>query len=152
MEKNSLDETLLNIEVFCKVLADKISGLKKSHIKPEPIEKLLRRKVEVEVCGESPEGLEPLIDILENEKEIKILALVKPSSKNRVVVDVNGDFTEIVMGGYLRVKFPIKAIDASRISVNNIDWAFEITIEKASLLPSIAQINSEKHLTMQTSI
>lgn len=149
MERNSFDEALLNIEVFCRVLADKISGLKRSYVRPEPIEKLLRRKVEVEICGESSEGVEPLIDIFENEKEIKILALVKPSSKNRVLVDVNGGFTEIIMGECLKVKLPIKDIDVSKISVNNIDWTFEITIEKP-LLPSMSHVASEKDLAIST--
>ncbi|MEM2465550.1 MAG: hypothetical protein QXL85_08105 [Candidatus Bathyarchaeia archaeon] len=127
------EEVLMNIEVFCRVLADKISGVKKSYKEPEPIERLLRKKAVIEICKGDIEGREPLIDFFEDEKQIKILALMQPLSNNDVVLNSNLDFTEIMIGKCLKIKIPERTIDANKIHINNGSWTLEITIEKPIL-------------------
>ncbi|MEM2321517.1 MAG: hypothetical protein QXS79_06545 [Candidatus Bathyarchaeia archaeon] len=131
---NDFEEALMNIEAFCKVLVDKISGVGKSRVKPEPIERLLRKKAVVEVYRGDVEGREPLIDFFEDEKQCKILALMWPLSNNDVVLNSNIDFTEIMIGKCLKIKIPNRAIDTNKIHINNKSWTLEIIIEKTSPL------------------
>lgn len=148
MESNSFEEALSNIEAFCRVLADKISGVRKTCTRPEPIANLLRRKVEVEVCENDVEGREPLVDIFEDEKQVKILVLVKPPSKSKILLDVHAESAEIIIGGYLRMRLPVKAIDVSKIYVNSSGQAFEVIIEKAQPPVSVPKISSEKYVIL----
>ncbi|MEM2867227.1 MAG: hypothetical protein QXR84_01930 [Candidatus Bathyarchaeia archaeon] len=134
------EEALANIETFCRILADKISGLNRSYEKPEPIEKLLRKKVVVEVYKENVEGMEPLVDLFEDEKEIKILALMQPLLDNEITFDTNANSTEIMIGKCIKIKIPDKNIDASKIHVNNNNMALEITIDKISFSYHMPQI------------
>lgn len=141
METNdNFEEVLTNIEVFCRVLVDKMSGVRKSYVRPEPIEKLLRKKAVIEVSERSAEGREPLIDLFEDEKHIRILALLQPPFGNEVRFNSNNGFTEIVVGKYLKIKIPIKTVDISKIHVNNNNRTLEIMIEKP--LPLITCISN----------
>lgn len=137
---DNFEEVLTNIEVFCRVLVDKMSGVRKSYVRPEPIEKLLRKKAVIEVSERSAEGREPLIDLFEDEKHVRILALMQPLFGNEVTFNSNNDFTEIVVGKYLKIKIPIKTVDVSKIHVNNNNRTLEIMIEKP--LPLITCISN----------
>ncbi|MEM1674676.1 MAG: hypothetical protein QXN24_08220 [Candidatus Bathyarchaeia archaeon] len=130
MVNSNFEEALLNIEAFCRVLADKISG-KESCSEPDPIEKLLKRKATFEFYGRSVEGRESLIDFFEDEKEIKILALVNPLSKSEIALNSDTDFTEITIGDHLKIKLPFTIAESGKVHVKNFGWTFEITVEKA---------------------
>ncbi|MEM1587108.1 MAG: hypothetical protein QXX99_07245 [Candidatus Bathyarchaeia archaeon] len=136
---SDFEEILMNIEIFCRILADKISGVRKSCVKPEPIEKLLRRKAVIEVCEKDFEGREPLIDFFEDEKQIKILALTQPPN-NGVTLNPNVEFTEVIIGGHLKIKLPIKTLDLSKVHVNSNNWTLEIIIEKTT--PTITYVSN----------
>jgi hypothetical protein len=80
---DDFEEALRNIDVFCKVLVEKIVGDKeKSDIVVEPMERLLYRKYIISEQVESspvkhfiplPQLEEPLIDVFENENYVRIL-------------------------------------------------------------------------------
>lgn len=139
MVDSNFEEVLLNIEAFCRVLADKLGG-NKSRSKPEPIEKLLKKKATIEFYGGSVEGREPLIDFFEDEREIKILALMNPFSKSEITLNSDTGFTEIMVGDHLKIKLPFTITDKGRIHVKNFGWILEITVEKAT--PIVACVPS----------
>jgi hypothetical protein len=69
---NNFEEALLNIDVFCKVLVKKMIE-EEPHLKPEPIENLLKRKYLIEGEDYSLED-DVLVDIFEDERQVRILA------------------------------------------------------------------------------
>jgi hypothetical protein len=81
---DDFEETLQNIDVFCKVLVQKmIDEEEKNNIIVEPMENLLQRKYVLEEHLESsplsknliplPQVEEPLIDVFEEDNYVKVL-------------------------------------------------------------------------------
>jgi len=79
-----LEETIRNIDIFCKVLADKIvEDIEVTNIIVEPMEKLLYKKCVIDAKAEPnnppgnliplPQLEEPLIDVFHDDNNVKIL-------------------------------------------------------------------------------
>jgi hypothetical protein len=101
---NNLEEALRNIDVFCKVLVDKMlekENEKEDSVAVEPIENLFRRKYIIEESSESnpvtkhaiplPQVEEPLVDIFEDDNYVKILVQCRcQEQKVSIHTDVDG--------------------------------------------------------------
>ncbi|MEM1582540.1 MAG: hypothetical protein QXK89_08545 [Candidatus Bathyarchaeia archaeon] len=127
---NNFEEALLNIDAFCRVLVRKMVENGEPYSEPEPIEKLLRKKYSVEVCKDYLSWKEPLIDVFEDEKQIKILAYC--SCKNQDVKFNPGvGCTELWIGKNQRIELPVvisNTYKTTAIKCNN--QTLEIIIQK----------------------
>ena len=107
LSTDNLEDALKNIDVFCKVLVDKMlekENETEDDVAVEPIENLLRRKYIIEESSESnpmvkhmiplPQLEEPLIDIFEDDNYVKILAQCR-CQEQRVSIHTDGDGMEI---------------------------------------------------------
>jgi len=125
---NNFEEALLNIDVFCKVLVKKMIE-EEPHLKPEPIENLLRRKCLFESEGYLS-GDDILVDIFEDEKQVRILA--RCSCVNRGVKISSGvGYMEVHVGKGRKIKLPIALSDINNVSIvkcNN--QILEVLIQK----------------------
>lgn len=127
--ENDFEEALLNIDAFCRVLAKKIAENEEVDLEPELIENLLRRKYVVEVYDERLEQDGPLIDVFEDEKQIKIL--VQCSRSEDEIVFNSGDWgTEILIGKWQRIVLPIEHLDTSKVMVRFGNQIMEMIIQK----------------------
>lgn len=97
-----LEEALRNIDIFCKILVNKmVEDEENNNIVLEPIEKLLQRKYIIEEHSEPsplakhliplPQIEDPLIDIFEDDNYVKVLVQCR-CKKQKVTVhtDING--------------------------------------------------------------
>lgn len=129
---NNVDEALKNIDVFCKVLVDKISGESKTYKRPEPIENLLKKKVTVEVCKEHALLEEPLVDFFEDEKQIKILVLTQHLPSNKLTLGSDSGHLEVRIGECLKIKIPSSShFGIGKVDIERSSYTLEITLEKA---------------------
>lgn len=137
----NLEETLRNIEVFCRTLVKKIAEDENCSQKTvvEPIENLLRRKYIIEQHSESnplakhliplPHVEKPLIDMFEDDKYVKIL--IKCRCKNQEVAihtDTNG--LKICTEKCRKLNFPTKDLQIENMIVKCNNEALEINIPK----------------------
>ena len=99
---DDLEEALRNIDIFCKILVNKmVEDEENNNIALEPIEKLLQRKYIIEEHSESsplakhliplPQIEDPLIDVFEEDDYVKVLVQCH-CKKQKVTVhtDING--------------------------------------------------------------
>jgi len=102
---DDLEEALRNIDIFCKVLVNKMVEDKENNdIVVEPIEKLLQRKYIVEEHSASsplakhliplPQFEDPLIDVFEDDNYVKVLVQCR-CKKQKVTVHTDIDGLEI---------------------------------------------------------
>jgi len=80
---NDFEEALRNIDVFCRILVEKLADNEDSNIVVEPIERLLYRKNIIDTQAEPnpspkhliplPQAEEPLIDVIEDNDHVKVL-------------------------------------------------------------------------------
>ncbi|MBS7625219.1 hypothetical protein KEJ29_06565 [Candidatus Bathyarchaeota archaeon] len=127
--ENDFEEALSNIDAFCRVLAKKIAENEEADLEPELIENLLRRKYVVEVYDGCLEWDRPLIDVFEDEKQIKIL--IQCSRNEDEILFNSGDWgTEILIGKWQRIVLPIEHLDTSKVTVRFRNQLMEITIQK----------------------
>ncbi len=101
---DNLEEALRNIDVFCRVLVEKMmekEGESERNIAPEPIENLLRKKYIIEEGLESnpltkhiiplPQLEEPLIDVFEDNDYVRVLVQCRcREQKVTIHTDVDG--------------------------------------------------------------
>ncbi|MEM1544484.1 MAG: hypothetical protein QW804_05650 [Candidatus Bathyarchaeia archaeon] len=125
---NSFEEALLNIDVFCSVLVKKIMGGEEARVEPEPIEKMLRKKHTVEVYGRC--GCEePLIDIFEDEKNVKVL--IQHLFRGREIeIHPNKDCVEIWINRSQKIKLPLDPSDLNKTAIKWGSQFLEIIIQK----------------------
>jgi HSP20 family molecular chaperone IbpA len=126
--ENNIEETLSNIEVFCRVLIKKIFEEEESHLKPSLIKNLVRRKYTIEVY-EDQLKMGPLVDVFEDEKYIKILVQYLCRDKE-VSFCMNEGCTEIWIGREQKIKLPIKHLDVSKAVIKYNNQTLEILIQK----------------------
>lgn len=125
---NSFEEALSNINVFCSVLVRKIIEGEETQIKPELIENMLRRKYTVEIYEDCREE-EPLVDVFEDEKKVRIL--VRCSCKEQEIeFHPHEDCTEIWIGRKQKIKLPIDPPDMNKTTVKCNNQILEIIIRK----------------------
>lgn len=126
---SSFEEALSNIDIFCSVLVKKIIEDEEPKVKPEPIENLLRKKHGIEIYRDFRRGEEPLIDIFEDEGQVKVLMQCS-HVKHEVRLDPCGGYMEIWEGGGRKAKIPIKSSDANKTAIRWNNNVLEIIIEK----------------------
>ncbi|MBS7635311.1 hypothetical protein KEJ34_07520 [Candidatus Bathyarchaeota archaeon] len=130
---NNFEETLANIDVFCKVLVRKMIKDDDCSAEPELIENLLRRKYAVEVHEDYDWLKEPLIDVFEDEEQIKIL--VQHQCKNwEIAIRPYEDYVEIWVDESKKIKLPINRLDINDAVIKRNNQAVEITILKRKML------------------
>jgi len=125
---NNIEETLLNIEVFCRVLIKKIFDEEEPHLKPSLIKNLIRRKYAIEVY-EDQLKTRPLVDVFEDERYIKILVQY-PCRDKEVSFCMNEGYTEIWIGKEKKIKLPIKHLDVNKAVIKYNSQTLEILIQK----------------------
>jgi hypothetical protein len=102
---DDLEEALRNIDIFCKILVNKmVEDEENNNIVLEPIEKLLQRKYIIEEHSESsplakhliplPQIEDPLIDVFEEDDYVKVLVQCR-CKKQKVTVHTDIDGLEI---------------------------------------------------------
>jgi hypothetical protein len=149
------EEALRNIDVFCKVLVDKMIGNEEnSNVTVEPMEKLLYDKcvmgAETQPNASSgkliplPQLDEPLIDVLEESDHVKILMQCRcKDQKVSVQADLDGvkickkecrsnaDGTETCTDNCQKLNLPIdhSKVDNMVAKCNN-NAVFEVTFQK----------------------
>ena len=128
MESN-FEEALLNIEAFCRVLAQKIAENEEADSEPEPIENLLKKKYIVEIYDRLPKQDGPLVDVFENENQVNILVQCS-CNKDEIVFNSRDGGTEILIGKWQRIALPIEHLDISKVTVRYGKQVMEITIQK----------------------
>jgi hypothetical protein len=111
---NNFEEALLNIDVFCKVLVKKMIE-EEPHLKPEPIENLLKRKYLIEGEDYSLED-DVLVDIFEDERQVRILARCSCVNKE-VKISSGAGYMEVYVGKGRKIKLPIMLSDVSNVSI-----------------------------------
>lgn len=127
--ENNFKEALLNIEVFCRVLAQKIAENEEADSEPELIENLLKKKYIVEVYDRLPEQDGPLVDVFEDENRIKILVQYS-CSKGEIVFNSGDNGAEILIGKGQKIILPIEHLDISKVTVRYGKQVMEIIIQK----------------------
>lgn len=127
--ENNFKEALLNIEVFCRVLAQKIAENEEADSEPELIENLLKKKYIVEVYDRLLEQDGPLVDVFEDENRIKILVQYS-CSKGEIVFNSGDNGTEILIGKGQKIILPIEHLDISKVTVRYGKQVTEIIIQK----------------------
>ncbi len=153
---DNFEEALRNIDIFCKVLAKKMTENDENHENTiiEPMEKLLQRKYIIEEHFEPnplsrnfiplPHLEEPLIDIFEDDNYVKILMQSRCKDQPITVhMDMDGleicrrecyrndDGTEICTDTCKKLNLPVNhlQIDSMVAKCNN-NEVFEIEIPK----------------------
>ncbi|MBX5329033.1 MAG: hypothetical protein QHH18_06065 [Candidatus Bathyarchaeota archaeon] len=156
---NDFEEALRNIDVFCKVLVNKIVGsdeTENSNITLEPMEHLLYKKYIISEQVESnpisknfiplPQLEEPLIDIFEEDRYVRILmqcrckeqkVTIHPSidgleiCKRECHVDSEG--TEVCVDKCQKINVPVKELQIEDMTVKcSNNEVFEVTIPRKS--------------------
>jgi hypothetical protein len=153
-----LEEALKNIEVFCRVLVDKI--LEENEIEDgvvvEPIENLLRRKYIIEESLESnpiiksmiplPQLEEPLIDIFEDDNYVRILVQCRcQEQKVSIHTDVDGveickkecynnaDGAKVCVDKCQKLSLPVKHLQMENMITKCNNEVLEVNIPKQKL-------------------
>lgn len=130
---NNFEEALSNIDVFYRVLVRKLIEDDDCSPEPEPIENLLRRKYSMETYEDYDWLKEPLIDVFENEEQIKIL--MQHQCKNReITIRPYEDYVEVWVGEDRKIKLPIKRLDINDAVIKCNNQTVEITILKRKTL------------------
>jgi hypothetical protein len=101
---DNFEEALRNIDVFCRTLVKKLVDNEDDNIVVEPMEELLYRKKIIDTQVESnpspkhliplPQAEEPLIDIFEDNNNVKVLMQCRCKDQP-VTVHANTDSVEI---------------------------------------------------------
>ena len=138
---NNLEETLENIDVFCKVLSDKITQTIEdedcSSEKVEQLEDLLRAKNSPEkpvplhfspLLLSIPQAEEPLIDVFENADHIKVL--IQFGKKRNVKLRSDKNELEIWVNDRQKVGLQVKELDLTNMTTKYNDLVFEIDVPK----------------------
>lgn len=137
-----LEETLQNIDVFCRILVEKIAEEEEhsQDIVVEPIEKLLRRKYIKEDDAYSsplarhliplPQAQEPLIDVFEDDTHIRILIQCRcRDHKAKVHRDLDG--LQVCTDECRKLDLPVEHLQIENISAKcNNNTVLEIAIPK----------------------
>lgn len=126
---NSFEEALSNINVFCSVLVKKIIGDEEPQIKPEPIESMLKKKYTVEVYGDLDKWEEPLVDVFEDEKQVKILMRFSFGGQE-IEFHPCEDYVEIWVNKGQRFKLPIDPPNMNKTTVKCSNQVLEIIVQK----------------------
>lgn len=140
---DDLEDALKNIDVFCKALVEKLvedEDKVEKNIVLEPIEKLLRIKDRTEETLESnplakhliplPHLDEPLIDILEDDKYIKILMQCRCRDQ-KVTIHKDVDGLEICAKECRKLNLPVTSSQIENtISKCNNNQVLEVDIPK----------------------
>ncbi len=134
---------LENIDVFCKVLSEKITQTIEdedcSSEKVEPVEDLLRAKNSPEKPAplhlspllSIPQAEEPLIDVFENADHINIL--IQFSKKRDVKLRTDKNELEIWVNDRQKVGLPAKELDLANMTTKYNDLVFEIDVPKITV-------------------
>ncbi|MEM1607185.1 MAG: hypothetical protein QXW55_03155 [Candidatus Bathyarchaeia archaeon] len=125
---NSFEEALSNIDVFCSVLVRKMMEDKEPQVEPEPIEKMLRKKCAVKVYGNYG-WEEPLIDIFEDEKQLKILMRC-PFKGQEIELRPNDDGVDVWVSKSQKIKLPIDPLNLNKTTIRWNSQFLEITVRK----------------------
>lgn len=141
---DDLEKALENIDVFCKVLVEKLvdDEDKAENIVPESIEKLLRTKHDAEETLEPdpqvkhliplPHLDEPLIDILEDDKHIKILMQCRCKDQ-KITIHKDVDGLEICAKECRKLNLPVTSSQIENmISKCNNNQVLEVDIPKTN--------------------
>lgn len=140
---DDLEEALRNIDIFCRVLVKKIvesENEPENNVIIEPIEKLLRRKYIIEEHLEPnplakhliplPQVEEPLIDIFEDDKYVKVLMQCRCRDQ-KVTIHTDVDGLEICTEECRKLNLPVKHLQIESIITRcNNNEVFEIDIPK----------------------
>jgi hypothetical protein len=142
MEKS--EEGLRNIDVFLRTLVKKIAEDDDCYEtnKVEPIESLLRKKYIIEKHSESnpsanntiplPQTEEPLIDVFEDDKCVRIL-MQHRCNNEKVVIHTDADGLEICSKERGKLKMPMKHLQVENMIVRCNNEVLEINIPKMKL-------------------
>lgn len=125
---NNFEEALSNIDVFCSVLVRKMMEDKGLQVEPEPIEKMLRKKCSVEVYGNYG-WEEPLVDIFEDDKQVKVLMRC-PFKGQEVKLHPNKDSVEVWISKSQKIKLLINPPDLNKTTIRLRSQFLEITMQK----------------------
>jgi HSP20 family molecular chaperone IbpA len=142
---DDLENALKNIDVFCKALVEKLvedEDKAEKNITFESIEKLLRKKDGTEEAFESdplekhliplPHLDEPLIDILEDDKHIKILMQCRCKDQ-KVTIHKDVDGVEICAKECRKLNLPVTSSQIENMSSKcNNNQVLEVDIPKTS--------------------
>jgi hypothetical protein len=136
------EEALHNIDVFCRVLVEKIveDDNYSQNIVVEPVEKLVRRKYSVEEhLGSDPLAKyliplshveEPLIDVFEDDNYVKVL-MQRRCKDQKVTIHTDVDGLEICTEGCRKLNLPVKHLQIENMVVRcNNNEVLEINIPK----------------------
>jgi hypothetical protein len=137
----SLEEAIRNIDVFCRVLVEKIVEDENcpQNIVLEPVKKLLRGKYIVEEHFDlNPlarnlisltHAEEPLIDIYENDEYVEILIQCRPEDY-KMTISKNIDGLEICAEKCRKINVPIKNFQVKDMIIRRNNKVLEISIPK----------------------
>jgi len=110
--------------------------------KVEPIESLLRKKYTIEKHSESnpsanntiplPQTKEPLIDVFEDDKCVRIL-MQHRCNNEEVVIHTDADGLEICSRERRKLKLPMKNLQVEKMTVRCNNEVLEINIPKMKL-------------------
>jgi len=141
---DDFEEALRNIDVFCKVLVEKmVESLKdvERDISVEPMEKLLRRKYIIEEQVEQsptikhfiplPQVEEPLIDIFDDDNYVKVLMQCRCRDQ-KVTVQRESDGLQICVESMCRkLNLPVEQLQVENMIMKcNNNKALEVEIPK----------------------
>jgi hypothetical protein len=141
---DDFEEALRNIDVFCRVLVKKmVESLKdvESDVFVEPMEKLLKRKYVIEEQVEQsptvkhfiplPQVEEPLIDVFEDDKYVKVLMQCRCRDQ-KVTVQRESDGLQICVESVCRkLNLPVEHLQIENMIMKcNNNEALEVEIPK----------------------
>ncbi|MEM3719565.1 MAG: hypothetical protein QXD45_06050 [Candidatus Bathyarchaeia archaeon] len=155
MIMDNFEEALKNIDVFCKVLAEKIvENFKKEECKEaneipiEPMERLLRRKYNYEERFESarpvkcfiplPNIEEPLIDVFEDDSYVRVLVQCRCRDHRVTLYREFGGLQICLEDECWRISLPIEHLQIENMVMKcNNNEALEVEIPKLKAIPNI---------------
>lgn len=144
---DNFEETLRNIDVFCKILVNKMlegGNECESYAVVEPMEKLLRRKYIIEERIETnpkvkgfiplPHIEEPLIDVFEEDSQIKVLMHCR-CRDHGVTIRRQEDSLQICLENECwRLNLPVDQLHVENVTVKcNNNEALEVDIPKTKV-------------------
>lgn len=141
-----LEEALRNIDVFCRVLVEKIvqDEERSEHIAVEPVENLLRSKYVVDEHSEPkslakhmiplPHVETPLIDMFENSRYVRILMQYRCKNP-KFAISKQADGLEICTEDCRKIKLPIQHVQIENMTVRCNNEVLEIAIPKIKTSP-----------------
>jgi len=137
------EEGLRNIDVFLRILVKKIAEDDDCYEanKVEPIENLLRKKYIIEHSESNPlanniiplpQTEEPLIDVFEDDKCVRIL-MQHRCNNEEVVIHTDADGLEICSRERRKLNMPMKHLQVENMIVRCNNEVLEINIPKMKL-------------------